>query len=71
LRKFIKNKQKRGNHYELPNNTNILADSWGVPLKTISARTGHSTIKFTADIYAHMIQSSDRAAADKLGEILG
>ncbi|MGI6702093.1 MAG: tyrosine-type recombinase/integrase [Christensenellales bacterium] len=52
--------------------TNIsLQIAAGVPLKTVSARAGHSTTKVTADIYAHMIQSSDRAAADKLGEILG
>lgn len=52
--------------------TNIsLQIAAGVPLKTVSARAGHSNTKVTADIYAHMIQSSDRAAADKLGEILG
>lgn len=65
--------------FELPDvtihslrHTNIsLQIAAGVPLKTVSARAGHSTTKVTADIYAHMIQSSDRAAADKLGEILG
>ena len=42
----------------------------GVPLKTVSVRAGHSTTKITADIYAHMIQSSDVQAACALEKIL-
>ena len=52
--------------------TNInLQIAAGVPLKTVSARAGHSSTKVTAEVHAHMIQSSDRAVADKMGEILG
>ena len=42
----------------------------GVPLKTVSARAGHSTTKVTADIYAHMITSSDREAASTIDKVL-
>ena len=43
----------------------------GIPIKTVSARAGHSSTKVTADIYAHMIKSSDREAANVLDSILG
>ena len=42
----------------------------GVPLKIVSARAGHSTTQITADIYAHMIKSSDRQAATALQKFL-
>lgn len=42
----------------------------GVPLKNVSSRMGHSNISTTVNIYAHALQSVDRAAAEKLDRIL-
>jgi len=42
----------------------------GVPLRQVSARAGHATMTTTANIYSHALQSADKAAADKLGEVL-
>ena len=47
----------------------ILINS-GISLKNISARLGHNRTSTTADIYAHFLKSTDRAAADKLGDIV-
>jgi integrase len=40
----------------------------GVPLPVVSARLGHSSIRTTMEIYAHMIHGQDDAAAGKLEE---
>jgi len=40
----------------------------GVPLPVVSARLGHSSIRTTMEIYAHMIHGQDDAAADRLEE---
>jgi integrase len=40
----------------------------GVPLPVVSARLGHSSIRTTMEIYAHMIHGQDDAAAEKLEE---
>jgi integrase len=40
----------------------------GVPLPVISARLGHSSIRTTADIYAHMIHGQDDEAARRWSE---
>jgi integrase len=40
----------------------------GVPLSVISARLGHSSIRTTADIYAHMIHGQDDEAARRWSE---
>lgn len=37
----------------------------GVPLKTVSARLGHSSIKITGDIYSHVLDRMDRQAAEE------
>ena len=42
----------------------------GVPLVTVSARAGHSQVSTTSDIYSHVVQSSDRQAAEMLDELL-
>jgi integrase len=42
----------------------------GVPLVTVSARAGHSKVSTTSDIYSHVVQSSDRQAAEMLDELL-
>jgi integrase len=31
----------------------------GIPLPAVSARLGHSSVRVTADIYSHAIQSQD------------
>ena len=41
----------------------LLAD--GVPLPVVSARLGHSSIRTTQEIYAHMIHAQDDEAADR------
>lgn len=42
----------------------------GVPLKQISIRAGHTDIGTTGNIYAEALESVDREAAEKLGEML-
>lgn len=38
----------------------------GVPLKTVSARLGHSTLGLTADLYGHVLLEHQAAAAEAL-----
>ena len=40
----------------------------GVPLAAVSARLGHSSVRTTQDIYAHMITGQDQEAARKWEE---
>jgi integrase len=40
----------------------------GVPLPAVSARLGHSSIRTTQEIYAHMIRGQDDEAARKWEE---
>ncbi len=47
-----------------------LAIKAGVPLLTVSRQLGHSSIAITADIYAHAVPGSNRAAAEALETIL-
>jgi integrase len=46
--------------------SHLLAD--GVPLVVVSARLGHSSIRTTAEIYAHMIHGQDDEAARRWDE---
>ena len=43
----------------------------GVPLTTISAILGHSTIRVTMDIYATVIERSKREASDAMQKAVG
>ena len=43
----------------------------GVPIKVVSERLGHSTVKLTLDTYSHVLPTMQRAAAEKMGRILG
>jgi integrase len=40
----------------------------GVPLPVVSARLGHSSIRTTQEIYAHMIHGQDEEAAQRWEE---
>ncbi len=42
----------------------------GIPIKSVSARLGHTQISTTLDIYADALESVDRAAADKMDSFL-
>lgn len=48
--------------------TQLLAN--GVPVRTVAGRLGHATASTTLNIYAHVIEESDQAAADVIGDIL-
>lgn len=43
----------------------------GVPLEIVSKRLGHRNVATTADLYGHLLQEADRAAAAKLDAFLG
>lgn len=42
----------------------------GIPLKTVSARAGHSSITITANIYSHVLLEHQHAAAEVLGGLI-
>jgi Phage integrase family len=48
-----------------------LALAGGADLKTVSASLGRSTISTTANIYLHVVDSLQKAAADRLDHVLG
>jgi len=51
--------------------TNIsLMIAAGVDLVTAAGRAGHAQVSTTANIYAHLIQSANARAAEKIGDIL-
>jgi len=47
-----------------------LAIQAGVPLLTVSRQLGHASISITADVYAHAVPGSNRAAAEVMEAIL-
>lgn len=47
-----------------------IAVTHGVPLHTVSKRLGHSTIKLTADLYAHGTVEADEMAAEVMERLL-
>ena len=56
-------------HYSLHSlrHTNIAMQiAAGVPLVTVSARAGHARTSTTTDIYAYVLKSSDKYAAEKI-----
>ncbi|MBK6424404.1 MAG: tyrosine-type recombinase/integrase [Gemmatimonadetes bacterium] len=50
--------------YDLRHSSATLGLDAGEDLKTVSERLGHSTIKLTADTYAHVQESMKRRSAD-------
>jgi hypothetical protein len=43
----------------------------GEPLKTAQAQLGHASLSTTAEIYAHVIPSSQRFAVERLERAVG
>ena len=43
----------------------------GVDLATVSARLDHSSVRVTADVYAHALRGRDREAASRWDELMG
>jgi integrase len=43
----------------------------GVPLKELSESLGHSSIRITADVYAHLLEPARHGVADAVQKILG
>jgi integrase len=41
----------------------------GVPLKVMSERAGHASTRITADLYAHVLDEHDAAAAELIGSL--
>lgn len=37
----------------------------GVPVKVVSSRLGHASVRLTLDVYAHVLPSMDEDAATK------
>ena len=48
----------------------VLGLQAGIDLKTISSNLGHSSIRLTADIYAHVVSSVGEDAADRIDAII-
>ncbi|MEV2908615.1 site-specific integrase [Paenibacillus larvae] len=71
FRQFI---QKHGLRYirfhDLRHTSATLLINQGVHAKVISERLGHGNITTTMNIYGHVLQTADRAAADKFENIL-
>ena len=44
--------------------------SSGVDIVTISRRLGHKQVSTTQNIYAHMMEKSDKEASDKIADII-
>ena len=42
----------------------------GVPMKVVSNRLGHSSIRVTGDIYSHVRPEVDRSAAELIAETI-
>lgn len=49
----------------------LAAAPQGVDASTITETLGHSTITMTLDTYAHVVQTTLRAAADRMDDALG
>ena len=56
--------------HDLRHTAATLMLAMGVPMETISATLGHSGTRVTDEIYAHVLPSMQRDAADKMGAFL-
>lgn len=57
--------------YDLRHSCATLLLGRGVPMKVVSERLGHSTIRLTADTYSHVAPTMQRAAVDHLETMFG
>ena len=57
--------------HDLRHASGSLALAAGVDIVTVSRRLGHASVSFTADVYAHVMGSLAKDAADRLNEALG
>ena len=70
-RKFLKtNGFPRMRFHDLRHLSATILIAAGVPIKSVSARLGHTQISTTLDIYADALESVDRAAADQMDNYL-
>ncbi|MBR2040105.1 MAG: tyrosine-type recombinase/integrase [Clostridia bacterium] len=71
LQKLLKkyNLPKVSLHSFRHTNATIMINS-GTDIRTVSGRLGHSQTSTTLNIYAHLIQKADRAAADIVSDAL-
>lgn len=71
LKKFLEiNQLPHTTFHSLRHLSATLMIKEGIPVKSISARLGHSTISTTMDIYGHALKSTDQEAADKMDEFI-
>lgn len=56
--------------HDLRHSAASIALASGVDLKTVSANLGHSGIAITADLYAHVLPATARAAAESVEEMV-
>lgn len=42
----------------------------GVPVKVVSTRLGHASVRLTLDVYAHVLPSMDEDAAEQFGAMV-
>ncbi|MCP5043082.1 MAG: site-specific integrase [bacterium] len=69
FRRLPENKGVRFHDLRHAHATQLLAR--GVDISTVSGRLGHSNTSTTLNIYAHVLDANDRAAADLIGDLLG
>ena len=60
----------RWSPHELRHSAASILLAMGVPLKTVSETLGHSSIRVTADVYAHLLAPARQDAADAAGRAL-
>lgn len=56
--------------HELRHSAASILLAMGVPLKTVSETLGHSSIRITADVYAHLLEPARKDAAEAAGRAL-
>jgi integrase len=62
---------KRIRVHDLRHTFATLALADGIPVKTVSKWLGHSSIRITLDIYAHVIPEQEAWAAERIAAIFG
>lgn len=60
---------ERWSPHELRHSAASLMLAQGVPLKIISEVLGHSSIRITSDVYAHLLDDATSVAADAMGDL--